>query len=333
MPTLTQATTENILIIYTGGTIGMQPSDNGFAASKGFEQLLKDYLSEHQYSQLASSTILELDQPIDSSNATPADWYKIANCIADNYHNHSAFIVLHGTDTMAYSASAAHHLLGTNIKPVIFSGSQVPLSQPSSDAQQNILDAVAFAKQTHLNQVSICFNSKLLSAFSATKVHSSEFSAFNSPNTQEIAFIDNNTQEITFTQNNKQANTATIQSLSPVIINKLKNKSAIDKVGVLLLHPCISDQVIKATFDNPNTQAIVMLTYGAGNPPDQNDFLLETLKQARHRGVVVLNKSQCFQGSVAQGNYAVGSALNKLGVISAQDRTLEDLVTDLYINL
>ena len=150
----------NILIIYTGGTIGMQPSDSGFTASKGFEQLLKDHLSENQYAQLENSTILELDQPIDSSNATPNDWYKIAKCIANNYQTYTAFIVLHGTDTMAYSACALHYLLGCNIKPVVFSGSQIPLSQAASDAHKNITDAVAFAKHSQLNQVAISFNGK-----------------------------------------------------------------------------------------------------------------------------------------------------------------------------
>ncbi len=306
----------------------MKPSESGFAASNGFQQLLNQQLSQSQSQQLASSTILEFEQPIDSSNATAEDWYKIANCINDNYQQYSAFIVLHGTDTMAYSAAALHHLLGRNIKPVIFTGSQIPLSQPDSDGQDNLLSAVAFAKQSQLSQVAIYFNGKLLSAISATKVHSSDFSAFDSPNHQPLASINKDSNEITFIHQPSNADTELSGNFKLVDSAKVT-----DKVAVLFLHPCISNQVIEATFNNPKTKAVVMLSYGAGNPPDQNTCLLNALKTARERGVVILNKSQCFQGSVAQGNYAVGSALNTLGVISAQERTLEDLVTDLYINL
>lgn len=319
-----QSTNKPILLIYTGGTIGMQPSEHGYQPSNGFEQLLTENLSQNSIQHLAPFDIIEFEKPIDSSNAKPDDWYSIATCISENYHQYSAFIVLHGTDTMAYTGAALTHLLGENIKPVIVTGSQIPLSQSRSDGTTNLQDAIAFCRDGKLAQVAICFGGKLLDAKTATKSHSSHFAAFDSPNHPPLATTG---IDLTYNQALLKPASALKQSMT-LPANQPKN----NRVEILHLHPCISDAVIEATLNAPEIQAVILLSYGAGNPPDENQALMSALRTAKARGVVVFNKSQCYAGAVAQGSYAVGSALAKLGVISAGKRTLEDLVTDLHFN-
>ncbi|MEH6442577.1 MAG: asparaginase [Oceanospirillaceae bacterium] len=314
-----------ILIIYTGGTIGMQPSEQGYLPCEGIQALITDSLNARQYALLAPFTVHEFEHLIDSSNAQPSDWLKIAACIVENYQDFSAFIVLHGTDTMAYTAAALHHILGYCIKPVIVTGSQIPLCEARNDAITNLLDAALFARNAKPHQVSLCFAGKLLAANAATKVHSSALAAFDSPNKAPLA-IANIQLELSNCNN-----TSSLQTIDFCNF-KLPSITA-NSVAVLFLYPGISNQVIDATLLNKASKAVVMLSYGAGNPPDQNQYLITALRDAKRRGVVVINKTQCHTGAVAQGSYAVGSILNEVGVISAQDRTLEDLITDLYINL
>ncbi|MFT5708406.1 MAG: L-asparaginase [Oceanospirillaceae bacterium] len=313
-----------ILIIYTGGTIGMQPSEQGYLPSDGIQALIKDSLNAKQYAALAPFSVHEFEYLIDSSNAQPSDWLNIAECITENYRDFSAFIVLHGTDTMAYTASALHHILGDRIKPVIVTGSQIPLCEARSDAITNLLDAALFARNANTHQVSLSFAGKLLAAYSATKVNSSALAAFDSPNKTPMATA-NIQLELGDCNNESSLQTTDFCNFNLPSITA-------NSVAVLFLYPGISNEVIDATLLNKNSKAVVMLSYGAGNPPDQNQYLISALHEARKRGIVVVNKTQCHAGAVAQGSYAVGSILNELGVISAQDRTLEDLITDLYIN-
>ena len=310
-----------ILIIYTGGTIGMQQSSQGYTPNAGIEALITQSFNQKNLDAIQPFDIIEFEQLIDSSNAQPSDWLKIANCINDNYDKYTGFIVLHGTDTMAYTACALHHIFGKNIKPIIVTGSQIPMCEIRSDGPSNLLDAIIYIRNSELAEVCISFAGDLLPAVSAKKVHTSALSAFKSVNKPALASAD-----ITLRVEAHQINSDTKKQFK---LDTLSDNS----VSVLLLYPGISKQAIDAVLLNEQTKAVIMLSFGAGNPPDANQDLISALKIARQRKTVILNMTQCHQGKVAQGCYAAGSILNELGVISAEDRTLEDALTDLYINL
>lgn len=312
---------EKLLIIYTGGTIGMQQSPQGYIPTKNLEKLLDDHLSESDKAQLSPYDIVEFDPLIDSSNAQPADWLSLAQCIDKNKDNYKGFIVLHGTDTMAYSAAATHHLLKGLNQPIIFTGSQIPLSQNRSDGASNLINAAHFARHKDTPAVaSICFNGKLLHALHATKVDSKALGAFDSPNHTPLATAN---IDVVFSPAIEQEKQQTVFSL---------NEIANGAVSILFLFPGIANHCIDAVFEDTKTRAVVLLSFGAGNPPDKNQHLMQTMKNARERGITIVNMSQCYAGGVAQDTYAVGSSLSKLGVISGGKRTLEDVVTDLYIH-
>ena len=317
-----QASPQPLLIIYTGGTIGMQNSDQGYAPCAGIERLIENTLSAKALEQLHPFDVLEFDTLIDSSNAQPSDWLSIAQCIDKHYSQYAGFIVLHGTDTMAYTAAALHHMLGSVIKPLIVTGSQIPMFEARSDAAGNLLDAALFARSRQVTQVCLSFGGKLLAGNSAKKIHTSALAAFDSPNAPGLATAG---IELSFCKALHNSDTTHDRHFKLSLLPEYS-------VAVLLLYPGMSKESITGVFSNPNTQAVVMLSYGAGNPPDQNLDLIEALQRARENNILLFNMTQCHSGAVPQGNYAVGSVLDKLGVISAQDRTLEDLVTDLYVN-
>jgi len=317
-----------LLIIYTGGTIGMQPSSDGYKACEGIQSLIENNLSERALAKIRPYHVHEFDHLIDSSNAQPKDWTQIAQCIIDNYANYSGFIVLHGTDTMAYTAAALHHLLGTAIKPVIVTGSQIPLCEPRSDGASNLLEAALFARSNQLSQVAVSFAGKLLAGYSAKKVHSSALAAFDSLNAPLLARANIQLEFSTNTKAKSHTSTSIATAIKAFKLPDLTGKN----VAVLYLYPGISNVQIEAAFNHQASKAVVMLSFGAGNPPDQNTCLMSALKKAQRNKLAVVNMTQCYSGAVSQGTYAVGSALTKLGVISAENRTLEDVVTDLYIN-
>ncbi|MGB1239731.1 MAG: asparaginase [Pseudomonadales bacterium] len=308
-----------VLIIYTGGTIGMQPSSDGFSPAGNFDALIEKHMSTSEQHTLAPYQLLEFEHLIDSSNSQPHHWREIAQCILDNYDHYCGFVILHGTDTMAYTAAALDHMLAGCAKNIVVTGSQIPMAQPRSDGPANLLGAVLAARSKPLYQASLYFDNKLMRARSASKVHSSAFAAFDSPNAPLLAHSGIDICQLTHPE--------------PRAANFNCELEPAGSVDVLLLYPGISDSAICGVLDNPNLKAAVLLSFGAGNLADHNTVLMEKIAQARARGVVIINKTQCHQGAVAQGNYAVSSQLGKLGVISAEQRTLEDVVTDLYVNL
>ena len=311
--------TDTLLMIYTGGTIGMQHSEDGFSAAGGFAELLQSKLSSDQLEQLGSYQVLELERPIDSSNAQPQDWLTLATIIQQQYHSYAGFIVVHGTDTMAYSAAALHHMLPALDKPVILTGSQIPLICQRSDGLGNLIDAACYARSGKINQVALCFNHLLFAGHQCSKVHSSDFQAFNSPNAQPLA-----SGAIQLQFNHSQ-----LRPAAAVEFN-LPTKP-LNQVAVLYLHPGISDTVIEASLNPEKIQAAIIYSFGAGNLADANPVLMSALEKAASNGVKLINRTQCHQGSTAQGDYAVSQRLNQLGVINGENRTLEDLVTELTL--
>ena len=311
-----------LLIIYTGGTIGMRTSSIGYLPGEGMQALIEETLPAVALAQLQPYQVIEFEHLIDSSNAQPYHWLEIAQCINQNYAHYSGFIVLHGTDTMAYTAAALHHLLGKNIKPVIVTGSQIPMCEARSDAANNLLEAALFARSGRVSQVCLSFAGKLLSGSSAKKVHCSAMSAFDSPNHAPLARAK---IRLIFTDQTQPSSKPPSKTFN---LPSLDDKT----VSVLYLYPGISDAMINAAFLGQDIKAVVMLTYGAGNPPGENPCLISALEHAQQHNITVINMTQCYAGAVSQGTYAVGGRLDELGVISALDRTLEDVVSDLYIN-
>ena len=318
-----------VLIIYTGGTIGMLPSASGYVPQGGFNELLEQQLNKVAMSALQPFDIIELDNLIDSSNIVPADWATLAELIALHYDKYDGFVILHGTDTMTYTASALSFMLSGLNKPVILTGSQIPLAQPRTDATNNLLNATEFARQPNNQEVCICFDGQLLRGNRTKKVHTSSLRAFASPNYRvlgqsgiQIKLFDSSTKNIEQAKNPHQC---PVHFKTP--------DCSIEHVAQLHLYPGINDAQLVATLDNPDIKGVIMLSYGAGNPPDNNQCLISLLEKANKRGVVIINLTHCYSGKIIQGSYATGDRLNQLGVIPGADMTVEAAYTKLLFLL
>ncbi|MUL03515.1 asparaginase [Aliivibrio fischeri] len=308
---------KHIYIAYTGGTIGMIKSDDhGYVPAAGFMQHQLKQMPEFHRAEMPIFTIHEYDPLIDSSDMTPEDWQRIADDIRANYDKYDGFVILHGTDTMAYTASALSFMLENLGKPVIVTGSQIPLAELRSDGQSNLLNALHIAANYPINEVTLFFNNKLIRGNRSTKSHADGFDAFSSPNLPPLLEAGINIQ-INGAEINKQPEGEfTVNNITP------------QPIGVVTMYPGISAEVIKNTLRQP-VNAMILLTFGVGNAP-QNPELLAQLKEASERGVVVVNLTQCLSGKVNMGGYATGCALAEAGVISGYDMTPEAALAKLH---
>ncbi|MDD9158353.1 asparaginase [Aliivibrio sp. S4TY2] len=308
---------KHIYIAYTGGTIGMLKSDDhGYVPASGFMQHQLKQMPEFHRAEMPIFTIHEYEPLIDSSDMTPEDWQRIADDIRANYDKYDGFVILHGTDTMAYTASALSFMLENLGKPVIVTGSQIPLAELRSDGQSNLLNALHIAANYPINEVTLFFNNKLIRGNRSTKSHADGFDAFSSPNLPPLLEAGINIQ-INGAEINKQPEGAfTVNDITP------------QPIGVVTMYPGISAEVIKNTLRQP-VNAMILLTFGVGNAP-QNPELLAQLKEASERGVVVVNLTQCLSGKVNMGGYATGCALAEAGVISGYDMTPEAALAKLH---
>ncbi len=309
---------QRILIIYTGGTIGMWPSSEGYTPKKGFASLIQQRLNQVSLDALKPFDIIELETLIDSSNIQLNDWSNLSRLIQTHYDSYDGFVILHGTDTMAYTASALSFLLEGCQKPVILTGSQIPLAQPRTDATNNLLNAIAFARQPEIREVCICFDSQLFRGNRSRKVDTSALHAFDSPNLAPVATIG--------------INLTVHETLTPSSI-AFKDVELSPCVAQLLIYPGISNQQIDAVLRSTEIKGVVLLSYGAGNPPDNNGYLMAALAEASLQGKVIINLTQCFAGKVIQGAYATGEKLNKIGVVPGADLTPEAAYTKLLVLL
>ncbi|MEH6578284.1 MAG: asparaginase [Amphritea sp.] len=307
-----------ILILYTGGTIGMQASEKGYIPVTGFDQLLRQQLKAGAAQQLPDFDVLELDQLIDSANLVPSHWTEIANCLRNQWDSYDGFIVLHGTDTMAYTASALSFMLQGAHKPVLVTGSQIPLIELRNDALDNLLTALILAGNFDIPEVCIYFNGRLLRGNRSSKLKSTGFDAFDSPNYpwlgQAGIHIDLHSNLL----------------LEPRMQSFVVPDFNPDSIVVLPVYPGLSARVARDMLDHEDVKGLILLSYGVGNPPDANQQLMDCLEQASSNGVVVLNITQCLQGRVSQGAYATGETLNRIGVVSGSDLTLEAAFAKLH---
>ncbi|MDO6692397.1 asparaginase [Aliiglaciecola sp. 3_MG-2023] len=309
-------TKKRIYVAYTGGTIGMRPSNQGYIPVSGFLTETLNNMPEFHRPEMPEFKIHEYQSLIDSSDMSPTDWQNIADDISANYADYDGFIILHGTDTMAYTASALSFMLEDLGKPVIVTGSQIPLAELRSDGQVNLLNALYIAANYPISEVSLYFNNRLFRGNRSRKVDADGFAAFGSPNYPELlrAGID-----IELIAGKISQPTQKIMRVSPVNAQP---------IGVVTLYPGISAEVIRNTIQQP-VKALVLLSYGVGNAP-QNKALLAQLKAAQQNDIIVLNCTQCVSGKVNMSGYANGHVLREVGVVSGNDMTPEAALAKLH---
>lgn len=315
----------SILIIYTGGTIGMvQDKITGALVSFNFDALL------HEIPELkkinATINTISFDQPIDSSDINPQHWVKLCNIIEANYNTYDGFVVLHGSDTMAYTASALSFMIENLTKPIILTGSQLPIGAVRTDAKENLLSAIEIAT-TKINdkmlvpEVAIYFEYNLYRGNCSTKVSAEQFEAFQSPNYPFLAEAGVN---LKFNSHN---------ILQPNYEFPTQFHFELDtNIATLKMFPGINKEVVEAIVSIPNLKALVIETFGAGNATTSAWFI-ECLRKAIDNNMLIINISQCISGSVEQGKYETSSALKQIGVVSGKDLTFEATVTKLMVVL
>ena len=300
-----------VYIAYTGGTIGMQRTEDGYMPAPGYLEKMMRNIPELRSDILPDYQICEYEPLLDSSNMTPDDWLKIANDIAAHYKEFDGFVVLHGTDTMAYTASALPFMLQGLQKPVILTGAQIPLCKVRSDARENLITALLIAANYIIPEVCLCFGDKLLRGNRAVKVDADSLDAFESPNFPALGTVG---IEININWDRVLPPAKTHKPLTVIALNEAR-------VAGLRLFPGISIDIIK-NFLQPPIRGLILQTYGMGNAPGDLK-LISALKAATDRGVIIVNCTQCLKGTVNMEDYATGAALAKAGVISGFDMTLE----------
>ncbi len=309
-----------VLMLYTGGTIGMQPSPQGYVPCAGLAERLEAHLALGDPYRLPAFDVVEMQPLIDSAELMPEAWNRLVAALESHWQAYDAFVILHGTDTMAYSAAALSFMLGALNKPVIFTGSQIPLGEPRSDALNNVVSALQLAAHPATPcEVGLVFHDRLLRGNRARKVRTQGLDAFDSPNFPWLAEIGIG---ITFPQ--PSALLSGVPHFAPLQLDD-------EAVAVMPLHPGMSLRRAKALLEDAALKGLVLYSYGVGNPPSFDGELLDALKAANERGVALLNVTQCAQGEVVQGAYATGAALNQAGVIAGGDITLEAAVAKLTV--
>jgi L-asparaginase len=307
---------KKIYIAYTGGTIGMQKSNSGYIPTPGFITEQMAYMTELQNESMPIYTIHEYATPIDSSNMTPQQWRLIADDITAHYSEYDGFIILHGTDTMAYTASALSFMLENLAKPVILTGSQLPLSEIRNDARATLITTLLLANQLDIPEVSLYFGNKLLRGNRARKLSTENFDTFDSLNFPPLAIAERNisTKKELWLRPSKR----------PLQVQNIRE----DLVACLRLFPGMSMTVLKQLLAAP-LKGLIIETFGSGNAPDNNPIFIELLKTAIANGTIIVNCTQCPHGRVDMAQYATGRLLFDIGVISAYDMTPEATLTKL----
>jgi L-asparaginase len=308
-----------ILLIYTGGTIGMMKDfETGALKAFNFSKLLQR-IPELKLLDCDIETV-SFEKPIDSSNINPELWDQMVAIIAENYTKFDGFVVLHGSDTMSYSASALSFMLENLAKPVVFTGSQLPIGDLRTDAKENLITAIQIASlqvknKPAIQEVCLYFEYKLYRGNRTTKINAEHFNAFSSPNYPALAESGVHL---------KVENRLFFKSKSSKKLVVHKNLDT--NVFVLKLFPGINAAAMKAIVQIPNLQGIVLETYGAGNAPTETWFL-DSLRDAINNGIHIVNVTQCSGGSVNMGQYETSTSLKEIGIISGKDITTEAAIT------
>ena len=310
---------DSVFVLHTGGTIGMVDTPQGHAPVANALAPYLDWLVENSRGELEPISFLELDPPIDSANATPEDWCTIARALYERREEHTGFVVLHGTDTMAYTSSALSFLLPGFGKPVIVTGSQIPIARIRSDGRQNFIGAVQVAARSNVPEVTLLFGEVLLRGNRATKVDASGLDAFDSPRFPPLAGLG-----IDIAVNRDLV-------LAPTESPRL-TAGRLGNVAAVRLFPGFSASIL-SNLCQPPLQGLVIEAYGAGNGPANDRDFLAAIETAVGNGVVVVIVTQCVRGTVQPGAYATGSALINAGAVPGYDMTPEAALTKLAVLL
>ena len=310
----------NILLIYTGGTIGMMKDfKTGALKAFNFKKLLEKIPEIKQLD--CKIETFSFEKPIDSSNMNPEKWVQIASVIENNYTKFDGFVVLHGSDTMSYSASALSFMLENLSKPVVFTGSQLPIGDLRTDAKENLITAIQIASLQEkgkpiVHEVCLYFEYKLYRGNRTTKINAEHFNAFTSPNYAPLV------------ESGVHLNVNT-NLLFPKQTKKfVVHKELDDNVVVVKMFPGINESVLSAIIGIPNLKGMVLETYGSGNAPSE-EWFIQILKKAIKNGLHIINVTQCSGGSVNMGQYETSTQLKTIGVISGKDITTEAAITKL----
>ena len=314
----------SILLVYTGGTIGMKADPvDGTLRPFDFGEILREVPELSKFAvRLDTYTF---DPLIDSSDVEPSLWQAIAELIRERYDHYDGFVILHGTDTMAYTASALSFMLENLSKPVILTGSQHPIGTLRTDGKENLISAVEIAAAKDgegdalVPEVAIYFNAKLLRGNRATKVSADNFSAFRSPNCPPLAeagiHIRYNREHILRPSGRGAA---------------LAIHTALDtRVSILKIHPGMTPQLARTVLCSPETRAAILETYGSGNAPGKAWFL-DIVREACAAGKILVNVTQCLEGTVNMDLYANGKAMECAGVVNGFDGTTEGTLAKLF---
>jgi L-asparaginase len=314
----------SILIIYTGGTIGMIEDEDGVLVPFNFGKVIEK-IPEIRSLELRI-TVISFPDPIDSSNVGVSDWQDMAYIIYENYSQYDGFVILHGTDTMSYSASALSFILQGLNKPVIFTGAQIPIGHIRSDARENLITSLEIASARKdgrplISEVCVYFNTSLLRGNRSKKVRSSTFAAFETPNYPVLA------ESGIFIKYNEDY----LLPYSPKVQLKLKNHLE-SNVTMLRVFPGMQEDLIRSVLNLKGLRGLVLETFGSGNTTN-HPWFLDCISKAIKRGVIIMNVSQCIGGEVIQGRYETSAKLDELGVVSGKDITAEAAVTKLMFLL
>ncbi len=309
---------KRIYIAYTGGTIGMKKVNGRYLPIPNYLQGLMQANPAFQHEALPEYVIHQYDPLLDSPNMTPTDWSTIARDICENYTDYDGFIVLHGTDTMAYTASALAFMLKDLAKPVIVTGSQIPLCEIRNDAQENLISSLLLAANYAIPEVGLYFHSQLFRGCRAVKVDADGFNAFASPNCAPLATLGTGVE----------LNKGLIRPLPSATTIDLREIADPGSVGALRIFPGMSARVLENILQPP-LRGLILETYGAGNAPTHDPHFLKALADAVERDIVIVDCTQCLRGTVDLSKYATGSALADIGVVSGFDMTPEAALTKL----
>lgn len=315
----------SVLLIYTGGTIGMiENSKTGALESFNYESMV------HHVPELGKLNFnidtVQFEPPIDSSDMHPAIWCRLASIIAEKYDDYTGFVVLHGTDTMAYTASALSFMLRNLTKPVILTGAQLPIKEIRTDGKENLLTSLEIAAaqidgKPIVREVCVFFENHLMRGNRTTKINAENFNAFHSCNYPNLAEAGIHIKyENAYMLSPEEGKGMTLQ-------NKYDSN-----VAILSLFPGIQEAIVKAVLETPGLKGVILKTFGSGNAPHL-DFLMKYLKAATDRGIIIVNVTQCLEGMVEMDRYESGRQLLEAGVVCGKDMTIEAALTKLMILL
>jgi L-asparaginase len=315
----------SILIIYTGGTIGMMDDpETGTLVPFNFEQINQQVPSLKRFG--FDLDTISFENPVDSSDISPEIWVRLAEIIKENHHKYNGFVILHGTDTMSYSASALSFMLENLNKPVIFTGSQLPIGTLRTDGKENLISSIEIAAANKngkplVPEVCIYFENKLYRGNRTRKYNAEHFDAFESPNYPALAeagiHINYHPEYIHYSSHNRILN----------IHTKLDTN-----IAILKIFPGINENFVAAVLNTNKLKALVLETFGSGNAPS-SDWFIKLIDDAIKKGIVVLNITQCNAGTVDMGRYETSVRLAEIGVVNGFDMTTEAAVTKLMFLL